>query len=50
MAKKGIRRQIERVLRQKINRQENKEYYQNGTEWHSPSSQNEIAKRRRLPE
>lgn len=50
MAKKGIRRQAVRMVRQKINKQENKMYYQNGTEWHSPSTPNEIAKRRILAE
>ena len=37
-----------KIIQQLINKKENKEYYQNSTEWHSYSSEAEITKRRKL--
>ena len=48
MSDKGKRRAAMRVLQQKINKNENTEYYQNSTEWKSPSSDREITERRKL--
>lgn len=39
---------LEKIKQQLINRKENKEYYQNSTEWHSYSTEGEISKRRKL--
>lgn len=39
-----------KIRQQLINKQENKQYYQNSTEWHSPSTEQEILKRRKLTE
>jgi hypothetical protein len=44
------RKYIEKILRQKINKQENKAYYQNASDWHSPSTDREISDRRKLSE
>ena len=37
-----------KVMEQLINKKENKEYYQNGSEWSSPSTETEIKNRRKL--
>lgn len=39
---------LNKVHQQLVNRKENKEYYQNGTEWHSGSTETELSKRRKL--
>jgi hypothetical protein len=48
MSEKGKKRAALRMLRQKINKNENKVYYQHGTEWKGPSSDREITERRKL--
>lgn len=48
MSKKGIRRQAQRVLQQKINQQENKLHYQSGGEWKGPSTDRERIDRRTI--
>jgi uncharacterized protein YijF (DUF1287 family) len=48
MSERGKRRAAMRVLQQKINQNENREYYQHATEWKSPSTEREITERRKL--
>lgn len=48
MSEKGKRREALRVQRQKINKNENKVFYQNSTEWKSPSTERERLDRRSL--
>lgn len=39
---------LRKQRQQLINKQENKKYYQNGSEWHSGSTEREITDRRKL--
>jgi len=48
MSDKGKRRAAMRVLQQKINKNENEQYYQHGAEWKGSSSDREIIERRKL--
>jgi len=48
MSKKGVRRQQIRIAEQKIAKRENEAHYQHESDWKSPSSDREIAERRKI--
>jgi hypothetical protein len=48
MAKKGIRRQALKAIQQNINQQENRAFYQNGSDWKHPATDRERTERRQV--